>query len=107
MKGMPEGIPFCFIKEYRMYIPSAYYRRKALAALKGHWQPALLVALIVNLPTLLMQGFSAFTGNDVFNRLQAVIVAASRDGVMTPQLLLDEFNAIVNSAAGTTIFRFA
>ena len=44
-----------------MYIPSGYYRKKALAALKGHWQPALLVALIVNMPTLLMQGVSAFT----------------------------------------------
>ena len=30
-----------------MFIPSGYYRKKALAALKGHWQPALLVALIL------------------------------------------------------------
>ena len=37
-----------------MYIPSGYYRKKALDALKGHWQTALLIALIVNLPTLLM-----------------------------------------------------
>ena len=86
-----------------MYIPSAYYRRKALAALKGHWQPALLVALIVNLPTLLMQGFSAFTGNDVLDRLQAFIISASRDGVMSQEALLGEINALLASTAFWTI----
>ena len=86
-----------------MYIPSAFYRRKALDALKGHWQTALLIALIVNLPTLLMQGFSVYTGNDLADRLQAFMVSASRDGVMTPQLLLDEFNAILNSTGFWTI----
>lgn len=86
-----------------MYIPSSYYRRKALAALKGCWQPALLVALIVNLPMLLMQGFSAFTGNDVVNRLQAVIVAASRDGVMDRSVLLNEIDAILASTSFWTI----
>ncbi len=86
-----------------MYIPSAYYRRKALAALKGHWQPALLVALIVNLPTLLMQGFSAFTGNDMLDRLQAFVVSASRDGVMSRETLLGEINAILGSTAFWTI----
>jgi uncharacterized membrane protein len=86
-----------------MYIPSGYYRKKALDALKGHWQTALLIALIVNLPTLLMQGFSVFSGNDLTDRLQAVVVSASRDGVMTPQLILDEMNAILYSTAFWTI----
>ena len=86
-----------------MYYPSGYYRRKALAALKGHWQAALLVALIVNLPTLLMQGFSAFTGNDPINRLQAVIVSSSRDGVMSRDLLLNEIQALLNSTGFWTI----
>ena len=53
-----------------MLYPSVVFRMKARAALKGHWQTALLVALIVNLPTLLMQGFSAYTGNDLITRLQ-------------------------------------
>ena len=66
-----------------MLYPSVIFRMKARAALKGHWQTALLVALVVNLPTLLMQGFSAYTGNDLITRLQAVMVAASRDGLMT------------------------
>ena len=82
-----------------MFIPSGYYRRKALAALKGHWQPALLVALIVNLPTMLMQGFSMFTGNDLMDRLSAFIVSASRDGVLTQQVLLQEIDTIVASTA--------
>ena len=86
-----------------MYIPSGYYRKKALDALKGHWQTALLIALVVNLPTLLMQGFSVFTGNDLLDRLQAMIVSASRDGVMTPQLVLDEYNAILGSTGFWTV----
>ena len=86
-----------------MYIPSGYYRRKALAALKGHWQPALLVALIVNLPTLLMQGFSAISGNDIMSRLEGVIVAASRDGVMSRDVLLNEINKILASTVFWTI----
>lgn len=86
-----------------MYIPSGYYRKKALAALKGHWQPALLVALIVNLPTMLMQGFSVFTGNDLMDRLQAFIVTASRDGVISQQTLLNEINTILASTAFWTI----
>ena len=86
-----------------MYYPSGYFRRKALAALKGHWQPALLVALIVNLPTMLMQGFSAFTGNDPFSRLQTVIVSASRDGVLSQEVLLTEINTILGSTSFWTI----
>ena len=86
-----------------MYIPSAYYRKKALAALKGRWQTALLVALIVNLPTLLMQGFSVFTGNDLMDRLQAIVISASRDGVMTQQQLLDEINAFLYSTGFWTV----
>ena len=86
-----------------MFYPSGYFRKKALTALKGHWQPALLVALIVNLPTMLMQGFSAFTGNDPLNRLQSVIVIASRDGVMSQDVLLKEINSLLASTAFWTI----
>ena len=86
-----------------MFYPSAYYRKKALNALKGHWQAALLVALVVNLPTLLMQGLSAVTGNDMFSRLEAVIITASRDGNFTNQLLLNEIQAFLNSTAFWTV----
>ena len=80
-----------------MYFPSSYYRLKARSALKGHWQTALLIALVVNLPTMLMQGVSAFTGNDALARLQYVIVSASRDGMMSSALLQQEIDAILGS----------
>ena len=86
-----------------MFYPSSYSRKKALNALKGHWQTALLVALVVNLPTLLMQGLSAVTGNDMVSRLEAVIITASRDGNFTNQLLLNEIQAFLNSTGFWTV----
>ncbi len=86
-----------------MYFPSGYFRKKALLALKGRWQPALLVALIVNLPTMLIQAFSAFSGNDLAERLQAFIITASRDGVLTQQTLIQEIDKILASTAFWTI----
>ena len=86
-----------------MFYPSGIFRLKARTALKGHWQTALLVALIVNLPTLLMQGFSAYTGNDLVSRLQAVMVTASRDGLLTQDLLFNEFDAIMGSTSFWTV----
>ena len=56
---------------------SAAFKAKARAALKQHWQTALLIALIVNLPTLLMQGIAAFTNNDVIVRLEDLFLRAS------------------------------
>ena len=86
-----------------MFITSGYFRKKALDALKGHWQTALLVALVVNLPTLLMQGFSAFTGNDPVTRLQTLIVTASRDGILTEQLLFSEMQSFLSSTGFWTV----
>lgn len=86
-----------------MYYPSGIFRKKAREALKGHWQTALLIALIVNLPTLLMQGISAVTGNDVTARLETLILTASRDGILTESLILDEINALLNSTGFWTI----
>ena len=86
-----------------MFYPSGYFRRKALDALKGHWQTALLVALIVNLPTLLMQGFSAYTGNDLLGRMQTLIITASRDGVLSEQLILNEIRTFLNSTGCWTV----
>jgi hypothetical protein len=80
-----------------MYYSSAVFRRKALSVLKGHWQTALLIALVVNLPTLLMQGISAVTGNDPASRLETLFVTASRDGILTEQLVLDEIRGLLSS----------
>ena len=56
---------------------SAAFKMKARAALQQHWQTALLIALIVNLPTLLVQGIAAFTNNDAVTRLEDMILQAS------------------------------
>ena len=81
-----------------MYYPSGYFKAKAREALKGYWQTALLIALIVNLPSLLAQGISVFTGNDPADRLQAIIVTASRDGTLTRALLTREITAYLGSS---------
>ena len=81
-----------------MYYPSGFFKAKARDALKGHWQTALLIALIVNLPGLLAQGISVFTGNDPVDRLQAVIITYSRDGMLTQAVLVREIEAYLNSS---------
>ena len=58
-------------------IYSAAIRAKAREVLRGHWQTALLIALIVNLPSLLVQGVSAFTHTDLMLRLQQLLLDAS------------------------------
>ena len=86
-----------------MFYPSGIFRMKARAVLKDHWQTALLIALIVNLPTLLMQGFSAFTGNDLLPRLNSVLVSASRDGLLPQEQLLKEIDVILGSTSFWTM----
>ena len=81
-----------------MYYPSGFFKGKAREALKGHWQTALLIALIVNLPSLLAQGITVFTGNDPMDRLQAVMITASRDGTLTQSLLIREITAYLTSS---------
>ena len=81
-----------------MYYPSGFFKAKAREALKGHWQTALLIALIVNLPSLLAQGITVFTGNDPLDRIQAVMITASRDGILTRSLLTREITAYLSSS---------
>lgn len=81
-----------------MYYPSGFFKAKAREALKEHWQTALLIALIVNLPSLLAQGITVFTGNDPMDRLQAVMITASRDGTLTQSLLIREITAYLTSS---------
>lgn len=56
---------------------SAVFKAKARDALRQHWQTALLIALIVNLPTLLVQGIAAFTNTDAAARMEELIFRAS------------------------------
>ena len=55
---------------------SAAFRAKAREALKQHWQTALLIALIVNLPSLLVQGLSAYTNTDLMTRAENLVLDA-------------------------------
>ena len=81
-----------------MYYPSGFFKAKARDALKGRWQTALLIALIVNLPGLLAQGISVFTGNDPMDRLQAVMITYSRDGTLTQSVLTMEISNYLQSS---------
>ena len=58
-------------------ITSALFKAKARAVLQNHWQTALLIALIVNLPTLLVQGIGAFTHNDLLTRVEDLMLDAA------------------------------
>lgn len=73
---------------------TAVFKAKARAALKGRWQTALLIMLIVNLPSLLVQGIASFTGNDVTVRLQDLALDYSRNTSMTSEHLLDSLRAV-------------
>lgn len=79
-----------------MPFASAIFRARARQVLRGHWQTALLIALAVNLPSLLVQAVSAFTGNDPVQRLEVLAVTASRDGLMTQQYLTESVQAMLS-----------
>ena len=53
---------------------SAVFRAKARAALKQHWQTALLIALVVSLPSLLVQGLAAYTHTDLMTRVEDLVL---------------------------------
>ena len=59
-----------------MIYPSSYWKRQAREALRNHWLTALLIALVVNLPSLLVQGIASVTGNDLLTRVQETIYAS-------------------------------
>ena len=76
---------------------TAAFKAKARAALQQHWQTALLIALIVNLPSLLVQGLSAFTGNDLATRLQDLLIRASGNTAAMNTLTKDIASLLLES----------
>ena len=60
-----------------MPLAASRFRAEARKCLQNHWQTALLIALVVNLPTLLVQAITSFTGNDPLARLDASVIALS------------------------------
>lgn len=63
-----------------MYYTSGFWKRRARAALQNHWLTALLIALIVSLPSLLVQTAAAVTGNDLLGRLQELMLSSVSAG---------------------------
>ena len=63
-----------------MYYSSGFWKRRARAALQNHWLTALLIALIVSLPSLLVQTAAAVTGNDLLGRLQELMLSSVSAG---------------------------
>ena len=69
-----------------MVIPSGFWKRMAREALRNHWLTALLIALIVNLPSLLVQGIATVTGNELLSRVQELLYSTvSPSGTMVDQ----------------------
>lgn len=66
-----------------LFFPSAIWKLKARAALKNNWQTGLLIALIVNLPSLLVQAVGSFTGYDLMLRIQNALNEAVSAGSLS------------------------
>ena len=82
-----------------MVYSSFYWKQKARQALKGWWLTALLIGLIVNLPSLLVQGIAASTGYDLITRMQeAVLSAVNEQGTLDYAMLNAGLDEILTSA---------
>ena len=81
-----------------MFFPNAFWKQKARNALKNHWLTALLILLVVNLPSLLVQGIASFTGNDLMVRFQnALYEAATDSGMLNLQMMTDSLRELEQS----------
>ena len=81
-----------------MYYPPIFWKMKARIALRQHWQTALLIALVVSLPSLLVQGISSFTGNSLLIRLQELVYGSlSSSGTVNEEALRTGLETIQNT----------
>ena len=79
---------------------SAICKAKAREALKGHWLTALLIALVVNLPSLLVQGIASLTGNDLILKLQELALYSASAGTEADQArIIAGLEEIMHSSA--------
>lgn len=82
-----------------MFYPPVFWKIKARAALREHWLTGLLIALVVSLPSLLVQAAGSFTGNDLMIRLQNLIYSSvSANGAVNEELLRKGLETIQNSS---------
>ncbi len=59
-----------------MMFSSLFWKKEAREALKNQWLTALLIMLVVQLPSLLVQGVASVTGYDLMTRLQQAVYGA-------------------------------
>ncbi len=77
---------------------SFYWKQKAREALRGNWQVALLICLVVNLPSLLTQGIASVTGYDFMTGLQKVIYAsATQTGGMDMSVFQTQMDSLMQT----------
>lgn len=77
---------------------SGYWKMLARRALKEHWLTALLIALVVNLPSLLVQGIAAMTGNDLLAQVQELLYSSLSDsGLVNENALISGLQALEGS----------
>ncbi|MBQ9251052.1 MAG: DUF975 family protein [Clostridia bacterium] len=77
---------------------SGYWKMLARRALKEHWLTALLIALVVNLPSLLVQGIAAMTGNDLLTQVQELLYGSlSESGLVNERALISGLQALEES----------
>lgn len=78
---------------------SAIWKMKAREALKGKWLTGLLIALIVNLPSLLVQGISSFTGNSLQDKMTdlAYQLQSAGDAASLQETLNNGVNGILGA----------
>ncbi len=82
-----------------MIYSSFYWKQKAREALRGNWQIALLICLVVNLPSLLTQGIASVTGNDLMVRLQqAIYASATQTGGMDMTVFQTRMDDLMQTA---------
>ncbi len=81
-----------------MYFPSAYFRAKARAALKGRWQTALLIALIVSLPSLLVQGVTTFAKLDPMSRIYQLFRLSIQNDMLNETFLVQSLEDYLTSS---------
>lgn len=76
------------------------WKQQAKAALRNHWQTALLIALIVNLPTLLVQAVATATNSDLSVKLMDLLYASLNQGAMPEAMLASAIEIIREPMTG-------
>ncbi|MBQ8074300.1 MAG: DUF975 family protein [Clostridia bacterium] len=85
---------------------SALWKRQAREALRHHWLTGLLIALVVNLPALLVQGIAAATGNDLMTRVTDLLYASlNAGGTAVDQERLAAGLAALRDASGVWVMQ--